>query len=70
MLKVYVSDRSHAAASFGTAIISNDAATDPSSIAIARTLGLCCEPGVITGVVSWPPVVFDWNAKVRGKRAS
>jgi len=39
-------------------------------IAIARTLGLCCDSGMIAGVVSWPPVVFDWNAKVRRKDAS
>ena len=39
---------------------------DPLSIAIARTFVLCCDPGV----VYWLPVMFDWNAKVQGKRAS
>ena len=43
------------------ASVSNDTATDPLRIAIARTLGLCCDPDVIAGVVFWPPVVFDWN---------
>jgi hypothetical protein len=48
----------------------NDTATDPLSIAIARALGLCCDSGIIAVVVSWPPLVLDWNAKVRRKRAS
>jgi hypothetical protein len=47
----------------GMAIVSNDTATDPLRIAIARTLGLCCDPDVIAGVVFWPPGVFDWNTE-------
>jgi uncharacterized protein (DUF305 family) len=37
-------------------------------VAIAGIFGLCCGLDAIVGGVSWPPVAFDWNTKVRRKR--
>jgi hypothetical protein len=51
-------------------MISNDITAHPLSIAIACALGLCCDFGAIVCLVSWPPVVFDWNAKTPRKRGS
>lgn len=34
-----------------------------SSVAITLTFVLCWRFGVIVGVVSWPPVPFDWNTR-------
>ena len=54
------------AQSVGSGALLDGAAAHPmQNVAIASTFGLCCGLGAIAGAVSWPPVVFDWNAGAR-----